>query len=492
MTRRLSSPGKNRIAPIIVLLALSLVLLAISCAVNPVSGNRQLMLLNEQDEIELGKQTDVQIVQQYGVYENAQLKGYINSLGQDMGRISHRPHLNFQYNVLDTSVVNAFAVPGGYVYFTRGILAHLNNEAELAGVMGHEIGHVTARHSAQQYSKAQLAQLGLGLGSMLSETFRGVSQMAQVGVSLLFLKFSRDNEREADDLGVEYSSKVGYDATKMGDFFETLERLHPGSDKSGLPSWFSTHPNPEDRVGTVRRRAVEWQEKLGLSKPKVGHDAYLGKIDGLAYGDDPREGYVENSVFYHPEMKFQFPLPANWTFKNTPSQVQVAPPEGAAAILFSAGKGASPSAVANTFAEKVRATVLDSKSLSIGGHRAHQLLSEIRSQQGLLRVLSSFVQKDNTLFVFHGISSPARFDAYHNDFRTTMNGFRNLTDPARINVQPYRIRVRSVGRENNVKDALLSLGVQEEQLESAAVLNGLHLTDTISQGALVKIVERGG
>ena len=249
---------------IIIAFFFSLVLLVSSCAVNPVTGKHELMLLSEANEIELGRQTDAQVVREYGIYEDPDLTRYLDRICRRLGRISHRPNLAYHFKVLDTPVVNAFAVPGGYVYFTRGILASLNSEAELAGVMGHEIGHITARHTAQQYSRAQLAQIGLGLGMILSETFRNFGDLAQFGVGMLFLKFSRDNERQADDLGVEYSSRDGYDATHMVNFFETLKRMNPGSDQKGLPDWFSTHPNPADRVAKVRLRAREWQNKLGL------------------------------------------------------------------------------------------------------------------------------------------------------------------------------------------------------------------------------------
>ena len=195
-----------------------------SCAVNPVTGKAELMLLSEEGEISMGQETDPQIVAMYGVYNDGDLDSYVENLGDRMARISHRPNLNYEFKIMDSPAINAFAVPGGYVYFTRGILAYLDNEAQLAGVMGHEIGHITARHSAQQYSKAQLAQAGLGLGAMVSEPFANIAQLAGQGLSLLFLKFSRDNERQADQLGVEYSSKVGYDAREMAQFFAVWGR----------------------------------------------------------------------------------------------------------------------------------------------------------------------------------------------------------------------------------------------------------------------------
>ena len=260
---------------------LMLFLLSGSCATNPVSGGPELMLLSDSDEIKLGKQTDAEVRKEYGVYEDQKLNAYLNDMCHKLAGLSHRPNLPYKLEVVDASVVNAFAVPGGYLYLTRGILVYLNNEAELAGVMGHELGHITARHSAQQYSRAQLAQFGVLVGGLfMGDLFSGV---AQLGVGMLFLSFSRDNERQADELGVEYASKAGYDGKELAGFFETLERMNPGSDRSGLPGWFSTHPSPEDRMVAVRKEAGEWQQKLGMRDPKVNRDVYLRHIDGLVY-----------------------------------------------------------------------------------------------------------------------------------------------------------------------------------------------------------------
>ena len=194
----------------------ALLLLAVtSCAVNPVSGQREFMLLSEENEVKLGQQTDQQVLQQYGLYDDPALNNYLNDLCQRMSRLTHRPDLNYQCQVLDTPVINAFAVPGGYVYFTRGILAHLNDEAELAGVMGHELGHITARHSAQQYSRSQIAQVGLGLAMVLSETARQFQDLAQIGVGLLFLSFSRDQKIALLEEGIEELSATVPDTLEL-------------------------------------------------------------------------------------------------------------------------------------------------------------------------------------------------------------------------------------------------------------------------------------
>ena len=239
--------------------------LLISCAVNPVTGKRELSLISEEQEIAMGREYDPQIAAMYGVYDDPKLLKYVNDLGQKMAKISHRPNLKYEIKIMDSPVINAFAVPGGYVYITRGILAYLNSEAELAGVMGHEIGHITAKHSVSQMSKAQLAQLGMGLGSVFIEGFDQYAGLAGQAVGLLFLKYGRDDERQSDKLGVEYSTEVGYDAREMANFFKVLDNMNKSSGSS-LPDFLSTHPNPADRFSDVKKRAEREQKKYSGKK----------------------------------------------------------------------------------------------------------------------------------------------------------------------------------------------------------------------------------
>jgi predicted Zn-dependent protease len=462
---------------------------AASCATNPVSGGPELMLLSEQDEIRLGNQTDVQVRSQYGVYEDKELQVHLGDMCRKLGRLSHRPHLDYRLEVLDASAVNAFAVPGGYVYFTRGILGTLNNEAELAGVMGHEIGHIAARHSAQQYSRAQLAQLGVVVGGLFLGDL--ASGLTQLGVGMLFLSFSRENERQADALGVEYSSKAGYDAAEMARFFETLERLNPGSDRSGLPAWFSTHPSPVDREAAVRSMAEQWQRQLGLKQASVNREAYLRRIDGLVYGEDPRQGYVDDGIFYHPALRFRFPVPPKWNLANTASVVQMVSASKDAAILFSMGKGKSPRDAASDFVNKHGARPISSGPVTMNGLSAYRLVCDHRSQRGYVRVMSYFISKDKSLYVFHGLCAPSLYPQYDELFDRTVKGFKNLTDPKKLNVQPDRIRVRTVTSRGTVEIALRSMGVPKDELEQTALLNGMQLTDPVKAGSLLKVVGKG-
>ncbi|MCX8118210.1 MAG: M48 family metalloprotease [Desulfobacterota bacterium] len=462
----------------------------VSCAVNPVTGKKELMLLSERDELQLGRETDREILQQYGLYEDPKLTSYVQEMAKRIGGFSHRPHLNYDCKILDAPVVNAFAVPGGYVYFTRGILAFLNSEAELAGVMGHEIGHIAARHSAQQYSKAQIAQLGLGLGSVLIDSPL-VTGLAQIGVGLLFLRFSRDNEREADELGVEYAARAGYDAEALAQFFETLEKLNPGSDRSGLPGWFSTHPSPENRIAAVRAKAKEWFQKLNLQTSRVEREGYLKRIDGLLYGEDPRQGYVAEDVFYHPVHRFEFPTPSRWKLNQRPSQVQFVSEGGEALLLFLVSTASSSWEAERQFLAKTQPIVLRSETLRVNGLPARRLLSDHRSQNDLLRVLSYFIEKDRKAFAFHGVTLAQRFPSYVRVFETTMGQFKELTDPRRIEVKPDRVRVQAVKTSGTLEGCLTQLGVPKERMQEAILLNGGRAGQTLAAGSLVKVVERG-
>lgn len=472
------------------LILAALIVWAISCAVNPVTGKRELMLITQDDELALGKQTDQDVISTYGIYDHQNLQNYANELGQKMSRVSHRPNLKWEFKVLDTPVINAFAVPGGYVYLTRGILTYLNSEAELAGVVGHEIGHVSARHTAKAYSKSMLAQLGLGIGGMLSETVRKYGGVAEFGVGLLFLKFSRDNEREADRLGIEYSSKTGYDALHMANFFETLERLYPESSASGLPDWFSTHPNPPDRIVAIQNDAKKWQASLQKSQYIVNHDEFLHKIDGMIYGDDPRQGYAENNMFYHPQMKFQFPVPASWQLNNTPSQVQMFTAQQDAVIVFSLAKESSPESAADAFINSSQATVKARQSVRVNGFNAYSVNSEITSEQQTISLISYFIQMDNNIFAFHGYTSQAQFASYLSILKSPMEGFKRLTDPNKINVKPASLVIRKTSGTQTLRQALQQFGVAADKLEDISILNGKKLEDQLPANTLLKIVQK--
>jgi predicted Zn-dependent protease len=292
-------------------------------------------------------------------------------------------------------------------------------------------------------------------------------------------------------LGVEYSSKLGYDATQIASFFETLERMNPGSDRSGLPGWFSTHPSPENRVQTVRGRAKEWQQELNQRDLIINRDIYLKQIDGLIFGDDPRQGYVADDAFYHPGLRFQFPVPAKWKLNNKPSQVQMISEGEDAIILFFVATGSSSREAARTFMNKSGAYVVRDDAIQVNGLPSQRVVSDIQTQQAVLRVMSTFIEKDKKIFVFHGLTYRSLYPRYETSFDNTMSQFKDLWDPKRINVAPDRIRIRSTRTTDTLENMLRSFGVPNEKLKEMVLLNGGNLNQVIPANTLIKVIEKG-
>jgi predicted Zn-dependent protease len=475
--------------PIIAILALSSMFS--SCARNPVTGKQEFMLLSESDEIKMGQQTDVSVVQMYGIYDDDELSKYIDELGQKMAKISHRPNLKYEFKVMDSPVINAFAVPGGYVYVTRGILAHLNNEAELAGVIGHEIGHVTARHSAQKYSETYLANLGLGVGSMISKDFAMFAGIAAQGLGLLFLRFSRDDERQSDVLGVEYSTKVGYDAREMSNFFHTLDKMQSQSEQGGLPDWFSTHPNPANRVVDVRKEAEKKQAELSKKDLMIRRKIFLNKINGLIVGENPRQGFVEKNVFYHPDLEFKFPVPSGWKLQNLPTQVQMIDAKEKGIILFTLGGTPSAKSSADQFIEKTKAKVAKNEAIKVNGLKARKVFSQMADGSNILKIQSYFIERSGQVFVFHGFSSSSLFESYQATFTKTMTGFNKLKAKSKLNIQPDRLKIVKVKKAGTLKQVFDGFKIADDEQESLALLNGINLNDKVKVDRRIKIIHKG-
>lgn len=475
--------------------AVAIFFFAISCSVNPVSGKKEFILMSEQQEIALGAESDPQVIAEFGLYDNSTFQNFIQTRGTEIAAISHRPGLKYQFRVLDSPVVNAFAIPGGYVYFTRGIMAYFNNEAQFEGVLGHEIGHIAARHSAEQYTTQTVGQVLLIGGILVSKEIRAFANEAQTAMGLLFLKYSRDHETQADELGVEYSTKVGYDAKQMADFFKTLKAL---SDNSGsaVPTFLATHPDPGDRYTRVGELATEWQAKVPMSSYKVNTENYLAMIDGVIYGEDPRQGYVESGVFYHPELKFQFPFATDWQLANSPSQVQIAPEDGKALIVFTLAEGSSLQDAASKAATDLNLTVISNKQVTINGLQALEVMSQQVTQdpstgaESRISVKSMYLKYGTNIYVFHGVAAPEDFQSYLSHFDKSMYGFKTLTDQAKINVLPERIKIVSVKQAGSLANAFQSYGVPSNRHKELAVVNGLDLTAQVSSGQKIKIFSK--
>ncbi len=470
--------------------ALGLVFLALfvySCARNPVTGKRQFMLVSEKREKAMGLAYDPQVVQEFGVYDNKEMQDFINNYGKKMAAISHRPQLDYKFRILDSPVVNAFAVPGGYVYFTRGIMAHFNNEAEFAGVLGHEIGHVTARHSAQQQSQQILAQVGFLAAMIASPKFAQYSDLAQNGLGLLFLKFSRNHESESDKLGVEYSTKIGYDAHEMANFFHTIERIQE-KEGASIPTFLSTHPDPGDRFNRVNQLATKEQTKAGKLNLDVNRDKYLRMIDGLMYGEDPQQGYVDGNVFYHPQLKFQFPTPAGWQTANSTSQVQIAPKDGKAAIIMSIAEGKTLAQAKQNAISADSLKVLESQNIKVNGNDAIAMTADLSKE---VRLLMYLIEYNGLIYKFAGLSETPNFTTYEGKFETCFKGFKALTDQNKINVFADKIKIVTVAKDGTLADALKANDQPSAKHEELAILNGMLLKDKVKKGMLIKTLVKG-
>ncbi|MCB0503164.1 MAG: M48 family metalloprotease [Bacteroidetes bacterium] len=481
-------------------LLMMLVLLVTACAVNPVTGKKQLSFMSEAQEIAMGKQSDPAIIAQYGLYPNETLQDFIQEKGEAMAAISHRPGLDYEFKILDSDVVNAFAVPGGYIYFTRGIMAHFNNEAQFAGVLGHEIGHVAARHSAQQYTKQMIGQIAFIGGMIASEKFRDFAGEAMQGMQLLFLKFSRSAESESDVLGVDYSSTVGYDAHQMADFFKTLDRMSGGSE-GRLPEFYSTHPDPGRRYNDVNKLTDKWHEEHNANPNMVIRDSYLEMINGIIYGEDPRQGYVEENTFYHPELKFQFPVPVKWQLMNSPSQVQMAPEKGDALMVFTLSQKSTLAEAATEIKTTYQLQNIKEKSFKVHGLNAYGMVSDYpqsdpstatssTDQPEPLAMQTVLIDYNDLIYVFHGLCEKKDYDKFEPNFDNTMLNFKTLTDLSKINVLPERIKVVSVDNATTVQQFLAQKGIPSDRLEEFAILNGMQLSDNLSAGTLVKLIEK--
>lgn len=442
-----------------------------------------------------GAQPDPQVVAQFGLLQSAALQQFMDQKGSALGRISDRPGDVKGFTVLDSPVINAFATPDGHVYFTRGILAYLNDEAQFSGVLGHEIGHITAHHGQKQQTRSTVAGIGFLLGSILApRLMQSVGGVAQQVVGLGMLKYGRGDETEADQLGVKYSTKLGFDASHMADFFQTLQRTEQSSGAATIPTFLSTHPNSADRYTTVKRLAAQAKQNAGGRQLLVNRNSYLRRLDGLVYGDDPRQGYVQSGAFYHPDLKITFPIPSGWKTQNTPQQFQMGEPNGKAVQILTTAPGNSLDEAANAVAKQLNLNSPQASRTTINGFPAiaiqgDQVGQDQSGQQGITAsTLSYVIQDGKTLYALIGLCGPGTLGSYGSAFQRTAQGFRRLTDAAKINKAPERIRIKTAKGGQTLASALAANGVSSKRYEEMAILNGMQTSTKLSAGQLYKVV----
>ena len=409
-----------------------------ACATNPATGESQLSLIGEGQEIEMGRQADQSIVQTMGVYDDDELQRYVRDLGHEMAAVSERPDLPWTFRVVDEPMINAFALPGGFIYMTRGILAHFNSEAQLAAVMGHEIGHVTARHSVNQLSRQQLASLGLGIGSILSPEVAQFRGLLGAGMQLAFLRFSRNDERESDMLGLRYMTEVGYDPREAAEVFRMLSRAS-GGEGSGPPEWLSTHPNPENREERIHELIAEMD--VNPDAMTVDRAEYLQRLDGVVYGPDPRNGYFQGSTFLHPELRFRLSFPGGWQTVNQARAV-VGQPEGGGAVmgLTLAEEGSAEEGL-QAFLSQEGLEAGTTERRAINGHPAAWGRFRARTEQAVLMGTVAFVEYGGRVFQLMGYTTEDRYASYRTAFQESFSTFDEVSDPALLNVDPKRVEI---------------------------------------------------
>ncbi len=483
-----------------ILLLLAFVETACVIQQNPVSGRNRIFGYSWEQELQLGKQADQEISDFYGVYEDDQLDAYITQIGQELVSHSHMRRedtqerfreTEFEFRVLDSEVVNAFALPGGYNYVTRGMLIHMENEAQLAMVLGHEIGHVAARHASQRAARQQAGQVLLIGGALLGQELLGlpgreILEIGSAAAQLIFLSYSRSNEREADRLGVEYAARAGYKSEEGAGFFVTMQRLTERAG-GGLPNILSSHPDPGNRERDIQRRAEEWRER-GFEQEEVGRDRLLDHVDGLIWGRDPRKGLIAEGNFYHPEQAFYFPLPSGWQTMKQRRQVIAHTEDQKAVMLFEPSTAESPEEAIRRIIDQEnmqQASLEEDPRSDIGGWRGTAL---IRSDGTLLQLFLYAVKHDEQVYRYLGIAEADDFSNYQSAFLRSARGFQELTDPEYLDIQPVRVSVETVDRASTLKEFLPYKLPRNIEAEEIAIINQMYLDDEIEPGTRIKML----
>jgi predicted Zn-dependent protease len=455
------------------------------CAVNPATGRNQLMLVSESQGIAMGREADPAIIATIGLYPDATWQRYIQQFGARLAATSERPDLPWTFRVVDDAAVNAFAVPGGFIYVTRGLLAHLTSEAELASVVGHEIGHVTARHTAAAMSKQQLMGLGLAVGSMASSQVAKYAGIVNQGLGILYLKFSRDDENQADELGLRYMRRANYDPREMPAVFGMLEQLSAAAGGGRLPTWLATHPTLENRFATMSEEVAALPQNF--SGTTVNRDSYLRRLDGMVIGENPREGYFQGSHFFHPDLRFEFTLPEGWTTHNGKQAVVAVSPAKDAVVELSSAQGTSADAAARAFLAQQGITAGTTSRASLHGLSTVSAPFGVATADGALSGTVLFVEHRGTVYQIVGYAPEAQWPANQAAAERALRSFQTLTDPTALNVQPQRLDILKLDRGTTLA-AMARQRTSPASAATLALINQVELHTPLASGRLVKWV----
>ena len=464
------------------------------CSVNPATGDEQFTaFLSPEDERRVGAQEHPRLVQAFGgLYDDPALQRYVSGLGRRIQQTSEQPEPPFTFVVLDSPAVNAFALPGGYIHVTRGLMALANDEAELAGVIAHEIGHVTARHSAERYSHGVVAGLGAAILSAVIDN-RSVTDFANLAAGAYVQGYSRSQELEADTLGVRYLGRAGYDATAMSSFLESMgaksaleSKMAGGRGGGAQGGLFASHPRTADRV---RAAADAAQAKFGGERDR---DLYLRRIDGMIYGDSPEDGFLRGRAFAHPILRIAFTAPPGFRLRNAPEAVVGTHPSGAT-MRFDEATLASPSLdtwryLRGVWASKVPLTRIE--RMQVDGLDAAAASTRVRTASGVrdVRLVAIRAAPTRVYRFFFANPPPQLTREFSDPFRQMIASFRRLGPGQVATLRPLRLRVVEVAPGDTVGTLAARMPFNEFRVERFRVLNGLRPGERLQPGQLVKIV----
>lgn len=475
-----------------------LFLLQAACAVNPVTGEQDLVLMSEQQEIALGRQTHPQVLQEYRVYDDPALQAYVQKVGEKLAASSHRSNLIYRFTVLDSKDVNAFALPGGYIYITRGLMSYLNSEAELAAVLGHEIGHVTARHAVRQYSAAQLANIGATLGAMFIPGMNsGGNQLVQLFGTALLRGYGREHELEADRLGAEYLARTNYEpqamlevirALKNQELFEIETAKAEGREPRTYHGLFSTHPDNDTRLQEVVTHAEQYR---GTVPADPDREVYLERINGMVFGDSPREGILRDRQFYHPDLGFAMQMPRDWTVENRPDRLLVTAPGGTAIMQVGVqdlNKRISPRDFMLT--RLSLSNLSNDRSLTVNGLPAHTGLAPINTTAGRRTARYTVIYLNNMAYIIAGITkNPQEAAQYDRYFLETAQSFHALTGEEREIAKPLRLNLVRADKNTRFDTLAAESPLADFAEAQLRLINAQYPSGEPESGDWIKVIE---
>ena len=484
-------------------LVLPALLLLGACSNNPATGKQSFTaFMSPEKEIQVGTEEHPKMVQQFGgEYGDRALRAYVRNLGLSLAKTSEMPDLPWTFTVLNDNMVNAFALPGGFVYVTRGLLALASDEAELAGVLSHEIGHVTARHSAQRYSSTVAANIGVQVLGVLSQAAglgRAGGDLASIGANVALKSYSREQELESDMLGVRYMTRIGYDPQALVSFFDKL-RAHQaieaklaGKDAGAIDenNILSTHPRTADRI----QQAIKLAQQNGQTTARREADEYLARIDGMVFGDDPEQGLVRGNVFIHPTLGFRFEVPDGFEIKNLPDIVMAVEKSGALIKFAGAdakevrGAGGMEKYMLNKWGDNIGLGNIE--WLDINGMKAVTGAATVWSGKGNVDVRRILIEQNkDTYWRFQFETPPKESARLSEPLRRTTYSLRKPTPGELAKADAYRVRVVKVGSGVRVADMIDAMVIPDLKAEWFEALNGLKADDALTPGQKVKVIK---